>query len=285
MCLCFSTFVFPTSVLVIFLIGVRLNLHWQAPSLSAPLASFHFVPSVGTSGHSKHSSSVNHLNHLLVLLANNTMLVLDVEKCEVAPAPWRHKGKGVGGIPRAVQAISGPFQGAAFTHNRAGGLAMMVHGQGFMVYVDWSEEAVVPEKPKLVNPSSRLQAVSRWRQQNLFFSDSSGRGHDRGRVGDNRGRGGYSPRAGKRNVDGSDRAAGSKEVADGDSEPNFAIVEMYRSIVHVGAMSHRRLVSLVPSSSLYLLRLLCPLVSISGPFLCPVRDTNMVHTCCGGMNQ
>jgi WD40 repeat protein len=172
----------------------RLRLHWRLPRFSSPITAIRFHPLSPST--------------LVVVLADNTFSIFEVG--DLSLSLWSQKN--TERIPAALKEVPGPIQGVSFDIGsgdvdiEAAQDTMILYGQGFIVYVNLSDE--IPVNPKVV-PATAVAA-------------SDGTAPKKERRG--------ATKRGRR------RRGGSKES-------NFAIIQRYRSLIHVNCLPDSQMVS------------------------------------------
>ena len=206
-----------------FFFPFRLRLHWRLPLLVSPVTSLAFHP--------KSTAS------LVVTQANNSFLVYEAD--DMSLSEWS-KSNSADRVQVALKGVTGPLSGITFDPSTDS--AMLLYGQGFIVYVDLTQS--IPKQPKVI--ASLTDSV---------MGSNSNHGHNS----NNRGGGSFGKGGKGGNSAGNEAWRRGKKGAESE-ESNFAIIQRYRSLVHVGCVSDSQLVR-----SCHLSRTLSPLRTPSLP--------------------
>ena len=178
----------------------RLRLHWRLPLFASPVTSIAFHP--------KSTAS------LVVTQTNNTFSVYEAD--EMSLSEWS-KNNSCEKIETTLRSVQGAVCGVAF--DPSSDCAMLLYGQGFIVYVDLTQS--IPKQPKVVMSLT-----------NRFNPDRMNGGN---RVGGSGGKGGSGKAFGH-------TVHKRKSSTESDCDSNFAIIQRYRSLVHVSCVSGSQLV-------------------------------------------
>ena len=182
-----------------------MRLHWRLPLLSTPVTSIAFHPQSTAS--------------LVVTETNNSFLVYEADG--MCLSEWS-KSNNSEKIMTALKSVNGPVCGVTF--DPSSDCSMLLYGQGFIVYIDLTQS--IPKHPKIV-----LSAPDKPNPFRLFSGIHKVPGRGNGRENKSHGNGKGFGHGMRRKSNGGE-----------DSDSNFAIIQRYRSMVHVGCVADSQLV-------------------------------------------
>ena len=131
-------------------------------------------------------------------------------------------------IQTALKSISGPLSGVTF--DPSSDSSMLLYGQGFIVYVDMTQS--IPKQPKIINAmSSGMSSRS---------GPGSGPGSGISKVTGMTGR--IVGTAYEQRLPGGSSMWKREKKREGSDDSNFAIIQRYKSLVHVGCVENSQLV-------------------------------------------
>jgi hypothetical protein len=155
---------------------------------------------------------------LVVVLANNMFLVYDLDSVSLSEWSTLHTAS----LPRLLHNLPGPLEGVSFQ----GSMRFFLYGQSYLVFVDLDQ--AIPTEAKIVKSVSSMAA--RGGRKQLMASDAKN-----ARLSAKKKKKRESLKGGV-----TDSSSGEKSEI---SNSNFTTIELYRSIIHVGAVSENQLVS------------------------------------------
>ena len=143
-------------------------------------------------------------------------------------------------IQTALKSISGPLSGVTF--DPSSDSSMLLYGQGFIVYVDMTQS--IPKQPKIINAmSSGMSSRSgpgSGPSSILGSGPGSGPGSGISKVTGVTGR--IVGTAYEQRLPGGSSMWKREKKREGSDDSNFAIIQRYKSLVHVGCVENSQLV-------------------------------------------
>jgi hypothetical protein len=185
--------------------------------LKAPIADLSFL-----------SDSKEH--SLMILLSNNSILILLCEKLEMHPWSIENDNLKRKSIPHDLR-----FSLNGFAMDPKSSSNFFVYGQLHSMFVDLTED--IPGTPKVISPSYAQAAALQLAEKRVSFAIET-KGNKRKRDNDDTDV--------EDEVVDENRQITSVTKDEPSSSSNFALIETYRNILHMGMTANRQLVSIFP---------------------------------------